>query len=132
MPEDPLCTVIAKSFRTVLASRRISKTQAAKELRVSRQMFHQYLKAKSLPKRDVLQRACDAWGLRINYRGLIVDRESFPAGAPESGGSSPSQLKLDLQEAIARLENQDLGIRILRKGNGRVELQIDLSFGSVG
>jgi transcriptional regulator with XRE-family HTH domain len=130
MPEDPLCSVVAESFRKVLASRRISKTRAAKDLRVSRQMLHQYLKAKSLPKREVLQRACDAWGLKINYRDLIVSSESFPSPSVESEAPVPKQLDLDLQEAIEQLGNDDLAVRILRKDNGRIELRVDVRFGS--
>ena len=129
MAEDPLCAVIAEHFRNVLASRRMSKTRAAKDLRVSRQMLHQYLKGKSLPKREVLQRACDLWGLKINYRDLIVSAGSFPPVREETG-VPPKQLDLDLREAIEHLGNQDLAIRILRKDNSRIELQVDLRFGA--
>lgn len=130
MPEDPLCVVIAESFRKVIADRRMSKTKAAKELRVSRQMLYEYLKAKSLPKREVLQRACDAWGLRLNYKELIVSKESYAVPNVKSNAPVARQLKLDLREAIEQLGNEDLAVRILRKDNGRIELQVDLKFGS--
>jgi transcriptional regulator with XRE-family HTH domain len=128
--EDPLCSVIAESLKKVLMSRRMSKTRAAKELRVSRQMLYQYLSGKSLPKREVLQRACDAWGLKINYRDLIVSSESFTTPSVESESPGPAQLDLDLQEAIEKLGDEDLAVRVLRKDNGRIELQVDLRFGS--
>jgi transcriptional regulator with XRE-family HTH domain len=132
MPEDPLCSVVAESFKRVLVYRRMSKTRAAKELRVSRQMFYEYLKGKSLPKREVLQRACDAWGLKINYRDLIVSSESFPSPSVKSDAPLATQLDLNLQEAIKQfgMSNEDLAVRILRKDNGRIELQVDLRFGS--
>jgi len=130
MPKDPLCAAVAESFHGVLASRGMSKARAARELRVSRQMLHQYLKGKSLPGRDVLQRACDAWGLKINYRDLIVSTDSFPPPGPEGQAPVPKQLDLDLQEAIEQLGNDDLAVRILRKDNGRIELQVDVRFGS--
>ena len=130
MPEDPLCVVIAESFRKVIADRRMSKTKAAKELHVSRQMLYEYLKAKSLPKSEVLQRACDAWGLRLNYRDLIVSKESYSVPSAKSDAPVARQLELDLREAIEQLGNEDLAVRILRKDNGRIELQVDVKFGS--
>ena len=130
MPEETLCSAVAESFKSVLASRRLSKTRAAKELRVSRQMLYQYLKGKSLPKREVLQRACAAWGLKINYRDLIVSTESFPS--PTVGAETPpaKQLDLDLREAIKQLGDENVAVRILKKDNGRIELQVDVRFGS--
>ena len=130
MTGDPLCAVVAESFQSVLASRRMTKTRAAKELGVSRQMLHLYLKGKSLPKREVLQRACEAWELKINYRDLIVSSGSFPSPSVKTETSEPKQLELDLQEAIDQLGNENLAVRILRKDNGRIELQVDVRFGS--
>ena len=107
----------------------ISRAQAARDLHVSRQMLYQYLAGESLPKNAILQRACEAWNLKLNYHDFIVSTHSFPR--PSSGRvEEPAeiQLDLDIQQAIDRLRDQDLGVKILRKANGRVELQIELKF----
>ena|ERR1700687_6241244 len=130
MKDDPLRCEIARRFKESIATLRISKTQAAKDLHVSRQMLYQYLEGKSLPKHAVLQRACSEWKLELKYNTLIVNAASFPQPIPK--GAPWRQLDLNLQAAIEQLENQNVAVRILRKVNGRVELQVDLDFGSPG
>jgi len=128
--DDPLRSQIARKFTEAIKALRISKAQAARDLEVSRQMLYGYLKGKSLPKREVLQRACSAWNLELNYRTLIVNRNSFSQVRTNVEAVRPVQLKLDLQEAIENLRDEDLAVRILRKTNGRVELQVNVKFGS--
>jgi hypothetical protein len=68
--------------------------------------------------------------LKINYRDLIVSSESYPSPSVKRDAPLAKQLDLDLQDAIKQLGNEDLAVRILRKDNGRIELQVDVRFGS--
>src|SRR5258708_24504011 len=77
MKNDPLRSEIARKFKDAITALRISKTRAAEDLHVSRQMLYQYLEGKSLPGHAVLQRACSAWKLELNYKTLIVNTASY-------------------------------------------------------
>jgi transcriptional regulator with XRE-family HTH domain len=132
MPNDPLAEEIAAKFKTALEARRISKARAARDLQVSRQMLYEYLRGRSVPKQAVLQRACAAWGLELKYRNLIVNARSFPPLGAAADANAPVQLDLDLQAAIEQLSNENLGVKILKKDNGRVDLQVSLRFGTAG
>jgi len=92
-------------------------------------MLYAYLSGKSLPGHSVLRRACSAWNLELSYKNLIVNTKSFPQPAQHPDDSNPVQLQLDLQEALEHLRNEDLGVQILRRANGRLELRIDVRFG---
>ncbi len=130
MESDPFCKEIAKKFGEAIASRRLSKAQAARDINVSRQMLYEYLKGNSLPRHEVLQRACVAWGLTLNYKGLLVSVDAFRQPPVDTLKPRSEQLDLKLEEALDQLHDEDIGIRILRKENGRVELQVELRFGN--
>lgn len=95
-------------------------------------MLYEYLRGKSLPSDTILQRACAEFQLEINYNSFIINARSF--AKPDAKAPSPAtkQLTLDLQEAIDQLRNEDLSINIMKKENGRIELQVNLRLGSAG
>jgi transcriptional regulator with XRE-family HTH domain len=127
MATDPFRAEIAGRFDEAIRNHRISKAQAARDLRVSRQMLYQYLAGKSLPKHDVLRRACEVWKLQLNYKEFIVTATSFPQPERQRPMTQPKQL--DLLAAVEALRNEDLDLKILRKTNGRIELKLELRLG---
>jgi transcriptional regulator with XRE-family HTH domain len=134
MIKDPFRAEIAQKFKEAIATLRISKAQAARDLNVSRQMLYEYLGQKSTPKHSVLRRACVAWNLELDYKGLIVNSSAFPPAITPRVADvhGPWQLDLDLQTAIEHLRDEDLLVRILRKDNGRIELRVELKFLKTG
>src|SRR5690348_4518429 len=68
---------------------------AAKQLEVSRQAFHAYLKGK-LPRRKTLNRAMHLWNLKLDLREHSFDKEAFGLknAKIEEPGSKPTQLEL--------------------------------------
>jgi len=128
MPPDNLRQYIGKAFEQAIHRRRISKTAAARDLDVSRQMLYLYLKGRSLPDESVLRRACAAWDLELNFEGLIVNSSSFRQ--PALDVTSAVQLPLDLRQALDQLRDENLKIHIVRKENGRVEMNVVLQFGT--
>lgn len=128
MPDDPLCSEIAIKFREAIGAQRISKTQAARDLGISRQMLYAYLNGKSRPRHDVLERACTAWNLQLNYKGFLVTAKAF--GRPSAVAPPPNPVQLDLFAAVGALRDQDLDVHVLRKDQGRIELRVELRLGA--
>ena len=56
-----LSEAIAEEFKRILTERKLSVSAAARELRVTRQAFHNYLNGKSVPRHKTLGRAMDRW-----------------------------------------------------------------------
>jgi transcriptional regulator with XRE-family HTH domain len=125
---DPFRNEIAGKFKDAIAALRISKAQAARDLGISRQMLYEYLSGKSLPKHTVLERACTFWHLELNYKDFLVTSTAFSKASAVPRATTPIQL--DLLTAVEALRDEDLDIKILRKGSGRIELRVGLRFGT--
>jgi DNA-binding phage protein len=128
MRNDPFCAEVAAKFKEAIAARRISKAQAARDLGISRQMLYEYLSATSMPRHQVLERACTSWNLQLNYKDFLVTAQSFKKPSQPISGRVPVQL--DLLAAVRALRDQDLDVHILRKDATRVELCIELRLGA--
>src|SRR5437016_13530447 len=113
MATDRFRDEIAAKFRQAIAAQRISKTRAAGDLGISRQMLYEYLAGRSAPKQAVLQRACAKWGLELNYKDFIVTAKAFRTEPTLAPTALP--LQLDLLSAVEALRDEDLEVRILRK-----------------
>ncbi len=125
----PLAREVGGKFAEALTRLKLSKVAAAKQIGVSRQMLYEYLKGRSLPGDDILGVACKEWGLKIDYKGFILDSKSLATKAAPTG-TITKQLHLDLQKALDTLTQEDLGIRLERKQNGTLELRIEVKFGT--
>jgi transcriptional regulator with XRE-family HTH domain len=116
---------VAESFRAALKRKGITKTQAADDLGISRQAFYKYLSAQTAPKGPVLQRACQIWGITLNYRGLVIAETSFPKARIKKESTPVQQLLFD---ALKSLSDENLEIKILRRRAKSVLLSIEIRF----
>jgi transcriptional regulator with XRE-family HTH domain len=74
-----LSEAIAEEFKRILTERKLSVSAAARELRVTRQAFHNYLNGKSVPRHKTLGRAMDRWDFNLRIGGVTFDRNTSPS-----------------------------------------------------
>ena len=120
----------ARSLRSAINSRSLTIKEAAEVLGVTRQSLHLYLKAgENQPRRRVLERACRAWDLRFTVQGQQFDKGAFGEEKTDIARSVPVQLLL-LPEAIERLDNAHLDVKLVRRDSARIYLEVEVRFAS--
>jgi DNA-binding phage protein len=118
----------AKALRQAIQERNLSRVAAAEVLGITRQCLHLYLSESGhQPRRRVLERACRAWGLSFVAQGRRFDKNAFGADPPLEDPRPAVQLLL-LPDAIDRLQDSNLGVKIIRKEPGRIQLQLEVKF----
>jgi transcriptional regulator with XRE-family HTH domain len=118
-----LSAAVADEFKRILAERKLSVSAAARELRVSRQAFHNYLNGTSVPRPKTLGRAMDLWDFKLKVGDVSLDRSSFPKR--DENVQRPEQLSL--WEALDSIRPQDLKIAVVRVGSSlKVDVKIDI------
>jgi transcriptional regulator with XRE-family HTH domain len=112
---------IADRFRQAIRSRNLTNTEAARILGVERQTLWLYLKGKSTPGGQVLKKACEAWGITINHKGV-----EFGAGAfgGERQAEPPTPRQMTLLEALELLRGAHLDTQVVGKKGAYFELRI--------
>ena len=104
---------------------RVSKTSVSKvasDLRISRQAVYDIWKGKYCPSLAVIQRACEAWNLEFNIRGLRIDQHTLP-GKKKQMVSVPQPT---LFEALELLENRRFEVVRARRIGKVVDLVLRL------
>jgi|SRR5580700_7739208 transcriptional regulator with XRE-family HTH domain len=110
-------------LRRVLRDRKLSASAAASQLGVSRQAFHSYLNASSVPRQKVLARAMRLWDLTLHVGTKPFDKSSFPELKPQSAPA----IQMSLLEVLDRIQQDDLKIAVKRVGKSlRVSVSIDI------
>ena len=100
---------------------------AAKELGVSRQAFHSYLKGK-LPRRKTLNRAMHLWNLKLDLREYSFIGEAFGPKESKKGRSQESvSTQLALWQMLDNVTENDLHVTMKRVGKVlRFDVQIEI------
>jgi len=113
---------VADEFRRILSENKLTKTQAARDLRVSRQAFYSYLDGTSLPRKRTLVRAIELWNFNIAVGGVPLDPASF---IEPDAALRPRQLLL--WEALDGIRTEGLKITVKRVDSTlNVEVKIDI------
>jgi transcriptional regulator with XRE-family HTH domain len=115
---------VAVKFKQAIETRGLSKVDAARTLGVSRETLYQYLNARSTPGSDVLQRACESWGISLNYRGLSFDSAAFQSSDDKHPMRPPKQL--DLFAALRSVTDNNVDVKVMRKTQKGIELKVIL------
>jgi hypothetical protein len=126
---------IRDAFAKVVQERRGQLEDAAAEIGSTRQALEQYA-AGSNAGGDVVLMALVRWNLRIGIEdeiGSSEERRSWECGAlrakpRKTETRQPIQIPLPLFQAIEDLGEQNLDVRILRKGPGKIELGVEIAF----
>jgi hypothetical protein len=118
----------AVALGAAIRNRKLTVVAAASVLGITRQCLHLYLSESGhQPRMRVLERACRELDMSFVAQGKAFDKRAFgrePATARRDGAV---QLLL-LPEAIERLEDANLGVRIIKKEPGRICLALDVKF----
>jgi hypothetical protein len=118
-----------ESIRGAIRRKNLTITGAAQVLGITRQMLHLYLGAgKHQPRWRVVERACRAWDISFVAQGKKFDRRAFgQERKPANSRDSAVQLML-LPEAIERLGDANLEVKIVGKDATRIYLEVQLRF----
>jgi DNA-binding XRE family transcriptional regulator len=81
----------------------VNVAQAASDLGVSRQAVYDIQKGKYCPSLSLVQKACEVWGLKFDFRGVLIDKQSFKKKKEQTPAVS-TQMRLNLLEAISQLD----------------------------
>lgn len=107
---------------------KVRKKDAAKTLRVSRQMLDLYLDGKAMPGPDVILRAMKEWNFPLNYRGREITSSQLSRPMVTATHAEPEQLLLPLKDAIHSLDERDLSVRIAKKEPDGIQLEVSIKF----
>ena len=112
---------IARRFGQAIEERHLSKTEAAKNLGITRQTLWLYLNAKATPGGDVLKKACKSWEITISRKGA-----EFSAGAfgPEREPAPKRPKQLDLFKALEILREAKFETELVARSNQYFEIRI--------
>lgn len=99
------------------AIKNVSKTVAAEDLGISRQMLYLYLKGKATPGGEVIEKACAKWKLALTIKGNPFTAGAFASDVkPQTELSVPRQLSL--LDLLDKLKNDQLEAKIVgREGD---------------
>ena len=130
-------TEIAHQLRVCLLERdqlarqkgeRYTRMDAARDLNISRASLQFYLAGAHMPSSDVLRRAMELWGVELTYRGrklTVLDLQ--PVNVP-AHVKLPPPIQLSLWDSIKILENDDLAVKVDRRGPRSITLQVEIGF----
>ncbi len=97
--------IIDRIKRPTSGQKRITITEAATVLEISRQAVYDILNRRYCPSLALVHRACEQWGLQFDFRGMLIEKAVFAA---EHKGELPapvnSQLPLELVEVIQKID----------------------------
>ena|ERR1039458_8639383 len=123
--EELFRSEFASAFSSAIGKLRGAQSQAARQLGISRQALSLYLGRKATPNSSILSRAFAIWPeLSLDVEGIKLNSDSFKSAQPER--SSPLQMLLF--DAISEVDNQQLDVRVLKKGVHSIELQVSIDF----
>jgi len=114
---------VARKLADAISRQGLKRVQAAKELGISRQALHQYLAGRSTPRGEVLARAVAKWDIELEYRGGKFAAAAFQV---RSAGATPEAVQMGLFEALQRLEDGNLAVKISSKRQGVLELKLQV------
>jgi predicted transcriptional regulator len=106
----------------------ISVSQAARDLKVSRQAIYGFKDGTYCPSLAVIQRACSEWKLEFSFRGMQVSRDSFKPKKRRRGEQSAEQpAQLTFFDLWDQLKDQRMTVVRARHVDGAVEMTLLIS-----
>jgi transcriptional regulator with XRE-family HTH domain len=108
--------------------KRYTRSDAARELDVSRSSLQFYLAGEHMPSSDVLRRAMELWGLELDYRGRKLTVLDLQASTATETSASPTPVQLTLWDSIKVLADDALSVKVEKKGPQSITLQVEIDF----
>ena len=111
--------LFASALSAAIGSDRGAQTRAAEKLGIKRQTVSLYLKGKTTPGWDVVQRAKEIWGLPLEYGGIPVDSRSFPR--------RPGP-RLEPKQLTLFSDDRQLEVHVMRKSVDSLDVRVSINF----
>jgi DNA-binding XRE family transcriptional regulator len=104
---------------------KITVAQAAADLKISRQAVYDIKKGKYCPSLSLVQRACEVWGLKFEFRGILIDNTSLK-GKTET---PPQRLEAqgDLLDALGHLDSRNFEVIATKPMGSALEITLRLT-----
>jgi len=119
---DPeLRRAIVNGLTEALKANKLSKSRAAELLGVKRQTLWLYLSGKATPGGEILRRAFELWGLKIELHGYVITKESF-GRTPQPNTQIVKQL--NLLDELEKLNNDQLEVATIGRRGEYFEFRI--------
>jgi transcriptional regulator with XRE-family HTH domain len=111
-----LKATFAAELRRVLNEHKVTVSDAAKGLGISRQALYNYLNEISTPRVRVLARAMELWGLELRIGQQVFSSESLHSGPAGPVEVPKPPVQLDLWKQLDAIKHEDLQIGVKRIG----------------
>ncbi len=111
-----LKATFAAELRRVLNERKVTISDAAKGLGISRQALYNYLNEISTPRARVLARAMELWGLELRIGQQVFSSEALHSGPARPVEVPKPPVQLDLWKQLDAIKHEDLQIGVKRVG----------------
>jgi predicted transcriptional regulator len=105
----------------------LSISQAARDLKVSRQAIYGFKNGMYCPSLAVVQRACEVWKLEFRFRGMKISKESFKPKSSTWKQPSDQEAQRTFFELWDQLQNQRMTVVRARRVDGAVEMTLRIS-----
>ena len=106
--------------------RSLSISQAARDLKVSRQAIYDFKDGNYCPSLAVIQRACAAWKLEFGFRGMKISKDSFKSKKSPKNQQAP-EAQLTFFDLWDQLKDQRMTVVRARHIDGAVEMTLRIS-----
>ncbi len=118
---------IVEGLTEAIRANKLTKSKAAELLGITRQTLWLYLRGKATPGGEVLRRAFDTWGLRIDLGDYVITRESFgPTPKPDKRAAE----QLNLLDQLEKLSNDQLEVASMGRRGEYFEFKIRIRTGA--
>jgi transcriptional regulator with XRE-family HTH domain len=119
--DSELRRAIVKGLTEAIRVNKLTKTRAAELLKIERQTLWLYLRGKVTPGGEVLRRAFELWGLKIELGNYVITKESF--------GSKPEPViraaeQLNLLDQLEKLSDDQLEVAAMGRRGEYFEFKI--------
>jgi transcriptional regulator with XRE-family HTH domain len=125
--DSELRRAIVNGLTNAIRANNLTKSKAAELLQVKRQTLWLYLRGKATPGGEVLRRAFELWGLKIELGTYVITKESF-GPKPEPDGRAAEQL--DLLDQLEKLSNDQLEVAAMGRRGEYFEFKIRIRAGA--
>jgi DNA-binding XRE family transcriptional regulator len=102
---------------------KITVAQAASDLKISRQAVYDIKNGEYCPCLSLVQRACEVWGLKFEFRGILIDntalKRRIDTPAPVAQGN--------LFEAFVHLDNSNFEVIKAKPVGNALEITLRLT-----
>ena len=110
----------------------LSISQAARDLKVSRQAIYDFKDGTYCPSLAVIQRACEVWKLEFGFRGMTISKDIFkPKKLPKGQRPPDQETQYTFFDLWDQLQDQRMTVVRARHVDGAVEMTLRISIPSL-